>query len=219
MVLTEFNQQCDVVREWTIFTLPRKRSLQGLLDRLLGVETAFGSRNALRLIQRLRGSKVLGRDRGVARQGLSCQPSVGENSALRESGVNDASVDIRPVFGIATTDDDDVGRQAQIAEHAAQPNRLSGLVIDIGLDDEEIDIAAGVRLTASVGAEQDHLGVGRSCGQAASRLDDQSLVNYLHGGNRSRPLGRKDAHQRDTVRRSSPLACRRVVRHSRASQI
>jgi len=69
-----------------------------------------------------------------------------------------------------------------------EAHRLLSLVINLGLNNKEVDIAAGAGLAASMGAEQDDLRVRSSCSQAAPGLGNQSLVNYLHGRNRSRHL-------------------------------
>lgn len=66
-----------------------------------------------------------------------------------------------------------------------EPHRLLSLVINLGLNDKKIDIAARTGLPASVGAEQDHLRVRSSRGKATPGLRNQSLINFLHGRNRS----------------------------------
>jgi len=60
-------------------------------------------------------------------------------------------------------------------------NRLLSLVSDLGLDDQEVDIAARSGLAASVGAKQDHLGIRSNRSQAAPGLSKHGLVNDLHG--------------------------------------
>ena len=69
-----------------------------------------------------------------------------------------------------------------------QANRLLGLILDLGLNYKEVDIAAQVGLPASVRAKQDHLGIRSSRSKATPRLSDQILVNHLHEPNRSRHL-------------------------------
>lgn len=58
--------------------------------------------------------------------------------------------------------------------------RLLGLVINLGLNDEKIDIAARVGLPTSMGAEEDHLGIRGGRSQAATRLGDQILIHCGH---------------------------------------
>jgi|GEM_PF-4156129 len=62
-----------------------------------------------------------------------------------------------------------------------EAHRLLGLVIYLGLNDKEVDIAAGTGFSASMGAEQDDLRFRCSRSQAAPGLGNQSLINDLHG--------------------------------------
>ncbi len=73
--------------------------------------------------------------------------------------MNEAPTHIPPAIGVLATNDDDIRRYAQITQGPMKTNRLLGLVGDFRLDHEEVDVAMGIRLPASVRAEQDHLGV------------------------------------------------------------
>lgn len=86
-----------------------------------------------------------------------------------------------PALGVVATDHDHVGRHTQISQGAMEANCLVGLVLNLWLNHEKVDVAARVGLSASVRTKQDHLGIRGSRSQAAGRLVDQGLVNYLHG--------------------------------------
>jgi hypothetical protein len=96
------------------------------------------------------------------------------------------SAHLTPTVGVLATDDNDIGRHAQISQGAMKTNRLLSLVVDLRLDNEKVDIAAGTALSAGVGTEQDDLCIRSSCSQAAPRLGNESLVNYLHDRKSSR---------------------------------
>lgn len=51
----------------------------------------------------------------------------------------------------------------------------------MGLDDEEVDIAVGIGVAASVRAEEDHPRSRRGRGDAATGLGDQRLIDSQHG--------------------------------------
>lgn len=59
-------------------------------------------------------------------------------------------------------------------------HRLFGLVCDLGLYDEKVDIAVRTRRTTSVRAKQNDLGIRRGSSQTMSRLGDQSLIDCSH---------------------------------------
>jgi hypothetical protein len=94
--------------------------------------------------------------------------------------VDESTAHLTPTVGVLATDNDDIRRHAQISEGAMEAHRLLGLVRNLRLDNEKVDIAVGTALSASVGAEQNHLGFRSSRSQAASRLVDQALVNNPH---------------------------------------
>ena len=87
---------------------------------------------------------------------------------------------LSPPVGIFAADDDDISRQAQIAQGAMKANRLLSLISDLRLHDQEVDIAVRSRISTSMGAEQNDLGVRSSRGQAAPGLGNQGVINYLH---------------------------------------
>jgi len=94
--------------------------------------------------------------------------------------MDEPAAHLAPSVGVLATDDNDVGRHAQISQGAMKTNRLLSLVADLRLHNEEVDIAAWTGLSASMGPEQDDLRIGSCCSQAAPGLGNQSLVNYLH---------------------------------------
>jgi hypothetical protein len=96
--------------------------------------------------------------------------------------MNDAAADIGPTLGVVAVHDHYVGGDAKDAQLAKQANRLPHLVVDVGLDDEEVDIAVGIGLTASMGAEEDHARSRRGRDEAPSGLCDQGFIDDLHRG-------------------------------------
>lgn len=94
--------------------------------------------------------------------------------------MDNAAPYLSPSVGVLAAHDDDIGRQAQIAQGAMKANRLLSLVSDLRLHDQEVDIAVRSRISTSVGAEQNDLGVRSSRSQAAPGLSNQGLVNYVH---------------------------------------
>lgn len=87
---------------------------------------------------------------------------------------------LTPAVGVLAADDDDIRRHAQVAQGAMEAHRLFGLVSDLWLDHEKVDVTMATGLATGVGAKQDHLGIRSSRSQAATRLGNQSLVDYLH---------------------------------------
>ena len=61
-----------------------------------------------------------------------------------------------------------------------EAHRLLGLISNLRLDNEKVDIAVGTGLSASVRAKKNHLGFRSSRRQAAPGLGNQGVVNYLH---------------------------------------
>jgi hypothetical protein len=90
------------------------------------------------------------------------------------------AADLAPALGVIAAHDDYVCGQPQIAQGSVKPHRLLCLVSDLRLYDKEVKIAVPAGFAPGVRAEQDHLGIGGSSGQTASRLHDQSLVNRSH---------------------------------------
>jgi len=54
--------------------------------------------------------------------------------------MDEAATYLAPALGVLATDDDDIGRDPQIAQRAMEANRLLGLVGDFRLDYEEVDV-------------------------------------------------------------------------------
>ena len=113
---------------------------------------------------------------------VHCPRSSGENAASRKGCVAQTTPHLPPAIGVVPTDDDDIDRHAQIAQSPMQPHRLLSLVGDLGLDDQEGDLAMWSDLTVSVRAEQDHLRLGSSGRQATGCLRNQDLVHSRHAG-------------------------------------
>lgn len=102
--------------------------------------------------------------------------------------MNESATHLPPTIGVLAANDDDVSRHAQVAQGAMQAYRLLGLVIDLRLNDKKVNVAVGVGPSTSMSTEQNYLRVRSSCSQAPPGLGNQSLVNKLHGRNRSRRL-------------------------------
>lgn len=95
--------------------------------------------------------------------------------------MNKPAAYLTPTVCVLAANDDDIGWHAQVAQGAMEAHRLFGLIIDLWLDHEKVNIAMATGLAPGVRAEQNHLGI-RSCrSQATTRLGNQSLVNYSHG--------------------------------------
>ncbi|MDX6608223.1 MAG: hypothetical protein QOF85_148 [Solirubrobacterales bacterium] len=95
--------------------------------------------------------------------------------------MNKPAAHLTPTVCVLAANDDDIGRHAKVAQGAMEAHRLFGLIIDLWLYHEKVNIAMTTGLAPGVRAEQDHPGI-RSCrSQATTRLGNQSLVNYLHG--------------------------------------
>lgn len=101
--------------------------------------------------------------------------------------MHNAAAHIHPLIGVATADHDDVNGHAQLSKRSAQSNRLPRLVIDVGLDNEEVNVAAKIGLPSGLGTEEDHFGTGRGFGKATSCLCDEGAINGLHQLDRSPP--------------------------------
>lgn len=86
---------------------------------------------------------------------------------------------------------DQVDRDAEIAEGEAKPHKLRSTALQLRLDDEQIQVAVRATLAASAGAEQDHLGVRRGCCQTAGSLCDEGVISQRRSrAKRSRPSRR-----------------------------
>jgi GTP cyclohydrolase III len=81
----------------------------------------------------------------------------GENAALGERLVEHRALDLAPLGDVVSAYGDYVGGDAQTAQLAAKPDRLRATVIDLGLDHEEVKVAAGVGIAAGMRSEQDDL--------------------------------------------------------------
>lgn len=77
-------------------------------------------------------------------------------------------------------EDNEVDRNAEVAECFAESYELRSATLQLGLYNEEIQIAVGTPLASGAGAEQDHLGIGSSGGETAACLLDERLVSDSH---------------------------------------
>ena len=81
--------------------------------------------------------------------------------------MNNAAANVGPILGVAAVHDHYVGGDAKAPQLPDKADGLSGLILYVGLDDEEVDIAVGIGLAAGMGAEEDHPRSGRGGGEAA----------------------------------------------------
>ncbi len=94
--------------------------------------------------------------------------------------MDDSTTHLPPAVGVVATDNDHSCRHPQIAQSPMQTHRLLGLISDLGLDHEEVDIAMRIGLFTCMRAEKDHLCIWSGDSQAAPRLG-QRLMNHAHG--------------------------------------
>jgi hypothetical protein len=63
--------------------------------------------------------------------------------------VDKTAAHLTPVISVLAADDDDLCRHAQVAQGAMEAHRLLGLISDLRLDDEEVDIAVRIGLLST----------------------------------------------------------------------
>jgi hypothetical protein len=90
--------------------------------------------------------------------------------------------DVAPLLDLLLAVDEDVNRPAKIVQGTPKPDHLGMSIGNIRLYDEEVEVAAGTRISARLRAEEDHAH-GRACllGQDACCLLDLCV----HGLNAS----------------------------------
>ncbi len=86
--------------------------------------------------------------------------------------IDHASANPGPLICILGTEDYEVDRDAKIAKSLTEPHELRSATLQPRLYNEQIQVAVRTALAARTGAEQDHLGVGRGCGQTTGSLCD-----------------------------------------------
>jgi hypothetical protein len=93
----------------------------------------------------------------------SCSSGFDKHLTLGERGVKQRSASLSPFVDLRLAEDQHVDWPAQVVQRAPQTDHLSVPVGYLWLDHEEVEIAAGTRVTARVRAEQDHSDW-RACG-------------------------------------------------------
>jgi hypothetical protein len=61
--------------------------------------------------------------------------------------MNEAALNVAPAGNVELAHHDDVDRHEQAGQDAAEPNRLLGGVLDVGLDHEKVQIAVAAAVT------------------------------------------------------------------------
>lgn len=71
-----------------------------------------------------------------------------------------------------------VNRDAEISESLAKPHELSPATLDLRLDDEQVQIAIGMRVASRARTKQNYLGTRSGLGETATSLRNQRLVSH-----------------------------------------
>src|SRR3954462_13002083 len=85
-----------------------------------------------------------------------------KNAASLHRLVDHGPANTSPLICVIRAEDDEINRNADIAEGFTEPHELRAAAFQIRLDDEQIQIAVGATLAPSARAEKDHSCV-RSC--------------------------------------------------------
>lgn len=132
------------------------------------------------------------------------------------------ALDLAPLRDMSLARHDHVGRHAQRVQDSTQPYHLIEAARHVALDYEKVEIALGIGLSPSVGAEQDHPG-GRLRGsrQELGGTFDELLRGHLaHGtagigawssgllteGRDPQPLGERYSFDHHLAVRDEPIA-------------
>lgn len=99
--------------------------------------------------------------------------------------MDDSTAHLTPALSVTPTDHKNVGRHPQIAQSAMEAKRLLRFAIYLRLDHKKADLIVRTRLSQSMRAKQDHLGIRGSLSQPAPRLGNQLFIHYPHEKMRS----------------------------------
>jgi hypothetical protein len=157
--------------------IKRKDSRQALLDGLLNMETQRVVWDVV-VEQSLEGRVVA--DALRCRSDASSRASgFGKDASLAQRLVQERALDCAPSTGVLLADDDHVGWDQEPSEDPAEACHLTKAILDLGLDNEKVEVAALACLAASVGAEEQHLRMGaRRLDQSLRRALDRRLLDY-----------------------------------------
>jgi hypothetical protein len=95
-----------------------------------------------------------------------------KDSAPVQRLVDHASANLSPLVRVLGAENYQVDRDTEIADSLAESHELGAATLQLGLDDEQIQVAVGSTLASGAGAEQDHLGVGSGCRKTAASLSN-----------------------------------------------
>jgi hypothetical protein len=95
--------------------------------------------------------------------------------------MHEAATHVAPLGGLTLADDHDLDRQPQVADRTHQPNRLQRRVLDLGLDYQDIDVAAWRCRASRMRAEEHDASIRHLSRQTAPDLTDIRLVPSYQG--------------------------------------
>jgi hypothetical protein len=197
-----------------------ERGLEQLLHRLLGAKAkdVVGDDGIVdQPIEHKLITSGLLRETNGKRPPIRCRQA---HPPLGEGIVDHRSRNPSPPFGILAGDDDHVGRDTERIERVTQANHLLGSPRELGLDDEEVEVASLLGLPARIGAEENDPGVRRGGRRQESRcpgdggfVDHQATVARPPARSRgAQHLGRTSPAGRSTVTGAQFPRGRRFVR-------
>lgn len=91
-------------------------------------------------------------------------------------------MNLSPLRDVPLADHDDLDRETQVTQLAHQPNSLKRGVVDLGLDYQQIDVAACPRATGRVRSEEDHARARSRRRKAPADLDELFLLDHVANG-------------------------------------
>lgn len=80
--------------------------------------------------------------------------SARQSSAAAKGGVDDAAAHVLPLFNLELADHDDVHRDENVVEGSPQANGLLDTVLDLGLDDQQVEVAVTISPSCGVRAKR-----------------------------------------------------------------
>src|SRR5205085_9886970 len=101
-----------------------------------------------------------------------------KNAASLHRLVDHGSANPSPLICVILAEDDEIDRNADIAEGFTESHELRPAAFQVRLDDEQIQIAVGATLAPSARTEKDHRGVWSCRSETATGLGNQGLVSH-----------------------------------------
>lgn len=92
--------------------------------------------------------------------------------------MNHGPADPSPLICVISTENDEIDRNANVAEGFTESHELRAAAFQVRLDNEQIQITIGATLAPGTRAEKDHLGAWSCRSETATRLGNQSLVSH-----------------------------------------